>query len=56
MSPGSAAMTDARLHAIHQFHPVLAAHDATSDHLFAIRDLARSWGHPAEAYAIEAKP
>ena len=42
--------------AIHQFHPVLAAHDATSDHLFAIRDLARSWGHPAEAYAIEAKP
>ena len=42
--------------AIHQFHPVLAAHDATSDHLFAIRDAARSWGRPAEAYAIEAKP
>ncbi|MSQ37690.1 MAG: glycosyltransferase [Chloroflexi bacterium] len=42
--------------AIHQFHPVLAAHDATSDHLFAIRDLARSWGRPAEAFAIEAKP
>jgi len=42
--------------AVHQFHPVLAPGDAMSDHVFALRDRMRGWGHPAEAYAIEAKP
>ena len=27
-----------------------------SDHVFALRDRIRGWGHQAEAYAIEAKP
>ena len=27
-----------------------------SDHVFALRDRIRGWGHPSEAYAIEAKP
>jgi len=42
--------------AVHQFHPVLAPGDAMSDHVFALRERLRGWGHPAEAYAIEAKP
>lgn len=42
--------------AVHQFHPVLAPGDAMSDHVFALRDRLRGWGHSAEAYAIEAKP
>ena len=41
---------------VHQFHPVLAPGDAMSDHVFALRDRIRGWGHEAEAYAIEAKP
>ena len=42
--------------AIHQFHPTLAAGDAVSDDVFALRDLFRSWGYASEAYAVEAKP
>ena len=42
--------------AVHQFHPVLAPGDATSDHVFALRDRLHAWGYAAEAYAIEAKP
>ncbi|MGH2498794.1 MAG: glycosyltransferase family 4 protein [Candidatus Limnocylindria bacterium] len=42
--------------AVHQFHPVLAPGDAMSDHVFALRARLRSWGYPAEAYAVEAKP
>jgi len=41
---------------VHQFHPVLSPGDAISDHVFALRDRIRGWGHEAEAYAIEAKP
>jgi glycosyltransferase involved in cell wall biosynthesis len=41
---------------VHQFHPVLSPGDAMSDHVFALRDRIRGWGHEAEAYAIEAKP
>ena len=41
---------------VHQFHPVLAPGDAISDHVFALRDRIRGWGHEALAYAIEAKP
>ncbi len=45
-----------RPRAIHQFHPALAAGDAVSNHVFALRELFRSWGYPSEAYAVEAKP
>ena len=41
---------------VHQFHPVLSPGDAMSDHVFALHDRIRGWGHEAEAYAIEAKP
>ncbi|MFN2521055.1 MAG: glycosyl transferase family 1, partial [Candidatus Limnocylindria bacterium] len=44
-----------RPRAIHQFHPSLAPGDAVSNHVFALRELFRSWGYPSEAYAIEAK-
>ena len=45
-----------RPRAIHQFHPTLAAGDAVSNHVFALRDLFRSWGYASDAYAVEAKP
>lgn len=40
---------------VHQFHPVLAPGDAMSNHVFALQDRVRAWGHKAAAYAIEAK-
>lgn len=42
--------------AVHQFHPVLAPADAMSNHVFALRDRLRSWGHESHAYAVQAKP
>ena len=41
--------------AVHQFHPVLAPGDAMSNHVFALRERIRGWGHPSEAYAVEVK-
>ena len=49
-------MTTARRRAVHQFHPTLAPNDATSDHIFALRERFRAWGYPSNAYCIEAKP
>ena len=40
---------------VHQFHPVLAPGDAMSNHVFALQERLRGWGHEAHAYAIEAK-
>ena len=41
---------------VHQFHPVLAPGDAMSNHVFALQQRIRAWGHEAFAYAVEAKP
>jgi glycosyltransferase involved in cell wall biosynthesis len=41
---------------VHQFHPVLAPGDAMSNHVFALQERLRGWGHEAHAYAVEAKP
>ena len=40
---------------VHQFHPVLAPGDAMSNHVFALQERIRGWGHEAHAYAVEAK-
>ncbi|HAF11002.1 MAG TPA: glycosyltransferase [Chloroflexi bacterium] len=40
---------------VHQFHPVLGPGDAMSNHVFALQERLRGWGHDAHAYAIEAK-
>ncbi len=40
---------------VHQFHPVLAPGDAMSNHVFALRERIRAWGHESHAYAVEAK-
>ena len=40
---------------VHQFHPVLAPGDAMSNHVFALQERIRGWGHEAHAYAIETK-
>jgi glycosyltransferase involved in cell wall biosynthesis len=42
--------------AVHQFHPGLAPGDAVSDHIFAVRRYARTWGHRAETYAVDVEP
>ena len=42
--------------AVHQFHPTLAPGDAVSNHVFALRERFRAWGHRSEAFAVEAKP
>ena len=41
---------------VHQFHPVLGPGDAMSNHVFALQERLRGWGHEAHAYAVEAKP
>ena len=41
---------------VHQFHPTLAPGDAMSNHVFALRKMARHWGYDSFAYAVEAKP
>ena len=41
---------------VHQFHPTLGPGDAMSDHVFALRQRFREWGHDSEAYAVDLKP
>lgn len=44
-----------RVRAVHQFHPVLSAGDAMSDHIFALRSRFRAWGYASDAFCVEAK-
>lgn len=47
--------TAGRARAVHQFHPILTAGDAMSDHVFALRARFRAWGYASDAYCVEAK-